>query len=57
MSVRKEYLRGVSRNMLRVRLRIKGIKGSSGVGRGLREGVRRSEPVDNMVQRLRLDYS
>ena len=57
MSVRKEHLRGVPRKMLRLRLRIKGIKGSSVVGRGLGEGARRIESVDNMVHRLRLGSS
>jgi hypothetical protein len=57
MSLRKDHFRGVPRKMLRLRLRIKGIKGSSVVGRGLGEGARRSESVDNMVHRLRLGFS
>jgi hypothetical protein len=57
MSVRKEHLRGVPRKLLRLRLRIKGIKGSSAIGIGVSEKMRNVEPVENMVQRLRLDYS
>jgi hypothetical protein len=57
MSVRKGHLRGVPKKMLRVRLRIKGIKGSSGIGIELSEKMRNAEPVENMVQRLRLEYS
>jgi hypothetical protein len=57
MRVRKEHLRGVSKNMLRVRLRIKGIKRSSAIEPGLSEKTHNVEPVENMVQRLRLDYS
>jgi hypothetical protein len=57
MSVQVGRLRGVSRNMLRVRLRIKRIKQSSSIGRELVDRVRHVEPVDSMVQRLRLGYS
>lgn len=57
MSVRKEHLRGVPRKMLRLRLRIKGIKGSSAIGIGFSEKMRNVEPVENMIQRLRLNYS
>ncbi len=56
MSVRKGHLRGVPKKMLRLRLRIKGIKGSSNIGIGLSESIRNVEPVENMVQRLRLEY-
>ena len=57
MKVRKSHLKGVPRKMLRLRLRIKGIKGSSANGIGLPEKMRNVEPVENMVQRLRLNYS
>lgn len=57
MSVRKRHIKGIPKNMLRVRLRIKGIKGSSAIGIGLSEKMRNVEPVENMVQRLRLNYS
>lgn len=57
MSVRKGQLKGVPKKMLRLRLRIKGIKGSSAIGIGFSEKMRNVEPVENMVQRLRLDYS
>ena len=57
MSVRKGNLRGVSKNMLRLRLRIKSIKGSSGDGRETVDRLQRSEPVESMVQRLRLGCS
>ncbi|HEY47896.1 MAG TPA: hypothetical protein G4O14_14085 [Anaerolineae bacterium] len=57
MSVRKGHLKGVPKNMLRVRLRIKGIKGASYAGRELSDKVRPVEPIDSMVQRLRLNYN
>jgi hypothetical protein len=57
MSVRKGHFRGVPKDMLRVRLRIKSIKGSSGDGRESVDTIQRREPVDSMVQRLRLSCS
>jgi hypothetical protein len=57
MNVQKGRLHGSPRTMLRVRLRIKQIKRSSNIGRGLVDRVRHVEPVDTMVQRLRLGHS
>jgi len=57
MIVQKERLRGIPKNMLRLRLRIKGIKGYSYVGHEVSDKVRHVEPVDIMVQRLRLGHS
>ena len=57
MIVHKERVRGIPKSMLRVRLRIKGIKGYSHTEHELIDKTRHVEPVDIMVQRLRLGYS